>query len=359
MLSLVVGFVSAAAAQRVITLNPVNLQGDFVQAGPRAVVVKAGDGRNWTLAIGKETHVKVKGTAAPEVLVPRTCVRFIASIDKRTGKAKDKIDKVTIFTQTPGVANRTLGVEFAKDAQQDDDGEAGPGAAKPPGPPGAPPPGPGPGPMPGQGPPPGRGPQNGAGPDADAPPVDEAPPINSKPKRSGRGGKTPALNVPDVASYEVCAQIVSYHGHRMTVTAPNRFFKAKITAELSPDAEIRLDLSDLSLAKPGDKVSGQGYYLTPGMCPHTDSVTITLANTLGARGGHSRRPSTAAKGGEAAHRPTGKSKSGPAAASPDQAPPGTDDKSADAAPADKTSKPDESTKKKPPEKDDVNDLFGK
>ena len=61
------------------------------------------------------TKVKITGSAEPEMLTPGTCVRFTARIDKRTSKAQEKIDKITIFTQTPGVAERTLGVELASE----------------------------------------------------------------------------------------------------------------------------------------------------------------------------------------------------------------------------------------------------
>ena len=52
------------------------------------------------------------------MLTPGTCVRFTASIDKRTCKGQEKIDQLTIFTQTPGVAERTLGVERASEHPQ-------------------------------------------------------------------------------------------------------------------------------------------------------------------------------------------------------------------------------------------------
>ena len=105
------------------------------------------------------------------------------------------------------------------------------------------------------------------------------------------------------------------------VTAPNRFFKARISAELSPDAEIAVDISDLSAVKPGDKVSARGYYITPGICPRTDSLVVTLTNPLGARGGRSRRPPVAGKNGDgAAHRSAEKAKPAPAAVPQDQNP---------------------------------------
>jgi hypothetical protein len=306
----VLGAAMPVAAQKIITLNPVTVAGELVQAGPRGVVVKGGDGKNWTVQLDNNTKVKITGTAVPEVLTPRVAVRFVASIDKKTGKAQDKIDKITIFTPSQNIASRTLGVELAK-AGADKDENAGMG-----GPMIIPNMRPNPAPGPGQEKPVDAGPAPdvipGTGADA---------PAAGKPKRGGgstaRAGKNAAASVPEVASYEVCAQIVSYHNHRLIVSPPNRYFKQKITVELTPEAEIALDLSDLNTAKPGDQVSAKGYYITPGICQHTDSVVITLANPLGEKAGrHKARP--AAKAGDAPaatpRRPAaGKAKPEPAA----------------------------------------------
>jgi hypothetical protein len=397
-LSLVLGIAITADGQRMLTLNPVNIVGEVVQVGPRSVIVKAGDGKNWTVTLDNNTRVKIKGTAALEMIAPRTYVRFVASIDKHTCKAKEKLDKITLFTPTQGVANRTPGVEFAKDAPQADDDEAGPGGVQRMGP-GGPPGGPGRGPMgPGRGPAgPGQGPLAGPAPDADNPATDE-PPAGAKPKRGTRGGKSAAAAVPDVAEYEVCAQVISYHSRRVTVNVQNRYMKSRIIADLSPEAEVALDLSDLSTAKPGDKVSARGYYITPGVCQRTEFLTITLAKPLGEKPGRSHRARPPAKTGDAAHRPAGKGKPEPAPA--DQNPPAADDKAPatdekpDAAdkppviqaPKEKdddpvmddpnakpqpapqpkpdeakpdTKKPEESAEKKPPAKNDEKDVFEK
>jgi len=418
-LALVVGFVLTAAGQQVITLNPVHILGDVVQVTQRTIVVKAGDGKDWALNLGNNTIIKVKGSAVPEMITPRVCVRFIASIDKKTCKAQDKVDKVTIFTPMPGVASRTLGVELAKDAAPEEDDEAGPGGRPPMGPPGMPRgPGRGPGGMPGQGAVPGQAPlprqgpvpgqAAGAGeaPGLADPGIGDEPPAGSKSKH----GKGPAATVPEVASYEVCAQVVSCHSRRLIVNVPNRFFKSKITAELSSDAEIALDVSDLSVVKAGDKVSATGYYITPGVCQQTNKLTITLANPLAPPGNHAHRPRPAVAKGDAAHPAGGKTKpeSPPAGKKPvaeedkpvvEEKPaekpsadfdpfaggppkekeenPAMDDPNAKPEPAPKTpdvkpepapktpdvtpepKKPDESPPKKPPEKDDEKDVSDK
>src|SRR5208283_4155959 len=102
-------------------------------------------------------------------------------------------------------------------------------------------------------------------------------------KRQGPAAKGPAArgpdkSVPDVASYDICAQVVSYHGARLIVSVQNRFLKPKITVELAADAQIDLDLGNLSYAKPGDQITAVGYYITPGACQVVTDVEITLAN---------------------------------------------------------------------------------
>ena len=171
------------------------------------------------------------------------------------------------------------------------------------------------------------------------PDIDDGPPSGAKPKRSGAAGKGLPRTCPKSPPMKSGVQITSYHGHKLMVTAPNRFFKARISAELSPDAEIAVDISDLSAVRPGDKVSARGYYITPGVCPRTDSLVVTLTNPLGARGGRAHRPPVAGKNGDAAaHHPAEKAKPAPAAAPQDQNPFPDDEKRAKPAagpPADK------------------------
>jgi len=274
MFAFVVGWAATASAQRVITLNPVQLSGSIVQISPRSIAIKAANGQNWTLNLQGKTKVKITGSAEPEMLAPGTCVRFTAAIDKRTCKGQEKIDKITIFTQTQGVTERTLGVELATESRPGNEDQANAGA-----PPAA---GLEPEPKPGRA----RGPKVKA----------------SKP------------SVPDVAGYDVCAQVVSCRGGRLIVSVQNRFFKPKITVELTADAQIGLDLGNLSTAKPGDKISAVGYYVTPGICEVTDSVEVAMTNPLAPPGSHPHRTRTAAHDSDGSRRPGGKAKPGTGAA---------------------------------------------
>jgi hypothetical protein len=277
----------AVYGQRTITLHHAEVAGSVVQIVPPNIAVKSATGQQWILKIDRGTRIKVTGTADPAMLTAGTCVRFTADIDKKTGRAKDKIDRITIFTETAGVAERTLGVERAGQRHASEEQPGGPM-----GPPRRPRPGPQGGP--GDQPPP---PPDLAG-DPGIP--DDGPANNKSTKRRGSASKAPDKSVPDVASYDICAQVVSCHAGRLIVNVQNRFFKPKITAELAPDATIDLDLGNLTAIKPGDNVTAaEGYYLNPGVCEKTLSIEVALANPLGPAGARGRHPKAVAKAADA------------------------------------------------------------
>ena len=64
----------------------------------------------------------------------------------------------------------------------------------------------------------------------------------------------------EVDSYEVCGQVVSFHGRRLMVNVQNRFFKPRITAELAPDALIlRIQPDEGISLRFGAKVPGHRF----------------------------------------------------------------------------------------------------
>jgi hypothetical protein len=297
----VVGCAWAALGQAAgLMLSRIELNGTVVQVNPPGVQVKAANGQTWILNLQQgRPQVKVTGTAEPEMLMQGTCVRFTARIDKRSSKGQEKIDKITIFTPTPGVAERTLGVERASDRPQGQDG-ANAGGRPRRGPPAGP-----------QGPPPGAGPDPAAPPDL-APPEDGAD-GGKTPKRRGATAKAAKKSVPDVADYDICAQVVSVHAGRMIVNVPNEFFKPRITVDLAKDAQIGLDLGlrDIACVKPGDKFSADVLYLKPGVGYMVETLEIALTDPL-TLPGRSHHPRPVAHANDAARQPAGKAKAGAA-----------------------------------------------
>ncbi len=286
---LIVGWAVAASSQRVITLHPVQVSGTILQVGPHSVAIKAANGQNWVLNLRQDTKVKITGSAEPEMLAPGTYVRFTATIDKHTTKGQEKIDKLTLFTLTPGVAERTLGIERASEHPK---GEEEKNAAGQPGPGGA-------GPAPGK--------ADAAAPDIEIPEQQSVAPPAAK--RRGPGAKLPGKSVPDVAAYDICAQVVSFHNGRLIVNVQNRFFKPKITVELAADAQIGLDLADMSLVKPGDKVAALAFCANLGVCEVTRTIEVALANPLVPPGSR-HRPHAVVHSGDTTRRPGGKTKAG-------------------------------------------------
>lgn len=54
----------------------------------------------WGLKIGKATRIRIKGKAEPDFLQRGLNVQFNAMVDKKAGKLKDPVKKLTIFTES-------------------------------------------------------------------------------------------------------------------------------------------------------------------------------------------------------------------------------------------------------------------
>jgi hypothetical protein len=96
----------------------------------------------------------------------------------------------------------------------------------------------------------------------------------------GRGKTAREAGGDNVDNYEIAAQVVSYKTGKLTVTAPNTYFKGKLTVELADDALIALDSSDYSLAKAGDTAKVAGSASAKGSV-EAKEVEITLADPIG------------------------------------------------------------------------------
>jgi len=79
--------------------------------------------------------------------------------------------------------------------------------------------------------------------------------------------------------FEIRGRLASLRRGRMTVHVPNRYFKPVLKAELAEDPAIAVDLSNYSLASPGDKIAAQGRQAGERMIEAME-VTIQLAKPL-------------------------------------------------------------------------------
>jgi len=212
-------------------------KGTIEAIGPGVIVMAAGAGQFWQLRLTPKSKVQVRGTATASVLAPGQYVAFSADVDKRRGAIDEKVARLTIFTPSE---QRMVGVFPSQEG-------LGPGV-----------------PAPGVQAPgvqaPGLGPGNPAQP---------------------LGGQGDA-GLP-VDRFDIAAQIRGVAGGKLTLYAPNPYFRALFEVELAEAPEIALELAGLNyimLAKKGDKIEGRGVQLAPNVVQLSE-VTIELSQPLG------------------------------------------------------------------------------
>lgn len=159
------------------------------------------EGEKWVLQIEANVqNLSFTGSAEPGFLRPGMMVRFNAKINKR-GDATEVIDQLILFTPRPGFE---LGVISTTDLGGGASNELFAGG-------------------------------------------EEAP----KP--------APVPKTTEIPTYQVSGQItkISRSGE-MTIAAGSVAVKAK----LDPDAKVSVDMADLSLVRPGDEATIEGWYIT-------------------------------------------------------------------------------------------------
>ena len=238
-----------------------------------------------------KTETRLLGMADPDILVPGVYVRFIGTMDKRTGRLQEKVAALTVFTpgETP---DRTLGVTHP------DPRTPAPGTIPP------------------------REDANGPMPIPGAGPAAAAP-------RSGGG--LPGANLPGAGKGKKPAEKVEIHGRilsnragKMMVDVSTQHSRRKLLVELAPDVKVAVDLNDYSHARIGDAIEVVGNQMGPGVTAiQALEVRIDLAAPLTGqkKGRHpavakrpaekpgeetAKLPAETAPPGEAANPPAGK-----------------------------------------------------
>ena len=91
-----------AAAQVDRQPLPANPEGTIEDIGPDGVKIATTGGQFWMVRIPRGVEVLVTGSAHPDFLKPGLCIKFTADVTvrRKTAKANDKIEKLTIFTPT-------------------------------------------------------------------------------------------------------------------------------------------------------------------------------------------------------------------------------------------------------------------
>ncbi|HQF14654.1 MAG TPA: hypothetical protein PLS55_12245 [Thermogutta sp.] len=208
---------------------------------PAGLQIVSPSGQKWQLVLERECQVELTGKALPDVLRPGTVVSFTADIEKKTGKATEKVASIAVCSIDQ---DHQLGVfpDQGLGGLPVGDGAAG-------------------GEMGGVG--------FGQGPNAFGLPGGGFGSLGSpgeEPARPRRGRQN-AQDEPPVERYQVCGRIstITKLG-QITVVAPNPHFRAPVQIELVENPEITLELSGrdaLSLVRPGSKISGRGVQIGP------------------------------------------------------------------------------------------------
>ena len=215
--------------------------GGTVKQVARGVMhVVSEEGEQWLVRVdARPQDITYMATADASFVKPRMFVRFTSKLSKR-GQATEPVTSLTIFTPREGydVGVRPTAGE-GTDAGDPDEGGGTPSAAELFG-------------------------------------GEEGP--EKKPKARANANSTPDENTDYLVSGQVTK--ISRTGE-MTIAAR----KATVKADLSEDAEVSLDMGNLALLRPGDKVEFRGWHLPnqKGQAIAT-KVTATAAQPLSGNG---------------------------------------------------------------------------
>lgn len=213
----------------------------------------------WQLVFGRDTKLELIGKAMPDVLRPGMIVSFTAEIDKKTGKATEKVAALVICSSDQkhqlGVFPEGFGPEGLAE------GETGGAAGQPAGT--------------GFGVPLG-GPQLGG-------PQFDAPGPRTRNRTSSRRTHRPVENELPVERFEVCGRISSItKTGEVTVVMPNTYFRVPVKFELAENPDISLEMSGreaLAFIQKGAKVTGKGVQFSP-VAAQVKELTIELVEPL-------------------------------------------------------------------------------
>ena len=227
---------------------PVDTSGTIEAIGRGLIQIKSVAGQPYMLQITERAKVQITGTAKKDVLGPGGFISFFAEVDKRRSEVQDKVGELIIFTPSP---QRPLGAfPGGRPAVGPDALGADPQAADP-----------------------------AAGvqaPDAGQPPAGARQPRS----RDRRAHAKEEDEGPPVDNFEIVGRITGIDKTgKLTVYAPNPYFKSAVQIELTEDPHIDLDLADvrmLTIARPGDKVLARGLQVAPNVV-QVNEISVQLA----------------------------------------------------------------------------------
>ena len=174
--------------------EPFAAQGTIRALMPGRIQILTDSTQNWIVFVDPKAIIRVTGTAEPDFLKIGMFIRFTAEVDKR-GLVKNQLEQLTIFTPSQRVFP-------------------------------------------------------GIWPEGQEPAADK--PAEGKPRfGTGVGGPAAVGNAPASNLYTVAGCITGSRKGLLTVNAG----RAVVRVQVAVDAKIDVDISDYSVAKPGDKIS--------------------------------------------------------------------------------------------------------
>jgi hypothetical protein len=220
------------------------------------IELKTDAGYSWVLMPKRDLKVELTGKAKPKILAPGQFIEFLAKLDMQRGSTVEKVVRMTIFTpdkrRMPGIVP-DLGFGDMEKAtlRKNHQGESESPA------------------------------------DSKQPPTKSDSPNEKDYVPGGKNqGKSATKTVNSkIESFAIQGQItaVAKNG-KLTVQIPeNPFTKTSLTIEVDDDADINVELNDISallLVNPGDHIQASGDQTGEGM-GFTNHLTIRLTQVLG------------------------------------------------------------------------------
>ena len=207
--------------------QPAEFQGTIQTFAKGGLVVACNNNQMWKVAILPATQIHVTGATTADALRSNLIVEFTADIDAR-GAIQGKIDKLTITSLTK---DKTVGLTPAA-AEGADDDQGGFGANL-------------------------GGPATDAGTKPAKPPAHAAKKTNSRKTAAGR--------------YQVVGRLIVGRGSALSVQPGH----GALAFQLAEQPEIKIDMADFSLVRPGNQVSVQALVMPsrPGVA---QAVTVKV-----------------------------------------------------------------------------------
>jgi len=201
---------------------PIDLHGTVEQGAAGAITVKSPTNETWTLQIPPTARIEVTGTAENDMLRSDRFVRLTAIVDTRRNEIPEPVQQVTLIDVADQPGRRL-------------------GAFKP---------------------------------GTDEPPAPGAAGAGVRMPVPNLGGAAPET---DQVLFDIRGRVKSFRSDQILLEVPN--IKGTLRFQLAEAATVAVNVSDYSLAQPGDMIASKGVQIGPKVAVASE-VNITLSTPL-------------------------------------------------------------------------------